>query len=62
MQRLGIRVEVIEKALNHTSGVFRGVAGIYQRDPMTEDVRKALEAWSAHVRNVVTGKRISIPA
>jgi integrase len=57
LQRLGVRVEVIEKALNHTSGSYRGVAGIYQRDPMTDDVRKALEVWSKHVRHIVTGKK-----
>lgn len=57
MQRLGIRVEIIEKALNHTSGVFRGVTGVYHRDPMTEAVREALEEWSNHVRRVVTGKK-----
>jgi integrase len=56
MQRLGTRVEVIERALNHVSGSFRGVAGIYQRDPMTADVRDALEKWAEHVLAVVEGR------
>jgi hypothetical protein len=46
---LGIRHEVIERALNHVSGKFGGVAGLYQRDPMTEDVREALQRWSDHL-------------
>jgi integrase len=56
MQRLGVRSEVIERALNHVSGSFRGVAGIYQRDPMTADVQAALERWAAHVAGLVSGK------
>jgi integrase len=52
MQRLGVRVEVIERALNHVSGSFRGVAGIYQRDPMTDDVREALQRWADHLDQI----------
>lgn len=60
MQRLGVRVEVIERALNHVSGSFRGVAGTYQRDPMTDDVRDALERWAWHVTNVVEGRDAAV--
>jgi integrase len=49
LQRLGIRHEIIERSLNHISGKFAGIGGLYQRDPMTEDVRDALERWSAHL-------------
>jgi integrase len=56
MQKCGIRAEVIERALNHVSGSFKGVAGTYQRDPMTEEVRTALATWAAHVEALVTGK------
>jgi integrase len=52
MQRLGIRSEVIEVALNHRSGAFKGVAGIYQRDPLTDNVRDALEHWGRHVTEI----------
>jgi len=31
MQKLGTRIEVIEQALNHTSGSRAGITGIYQR-------------------------------
>jgi integrase len=56
MQKLGIRSEVIERALNHISGSFRGVAGIYQRDPMTDEVREALARWAKHLHAVVSGQ------
>jgi integrase len=57
MQRLGIRVEVIERALNHVSGSYRGVAGIYQRDPLADDVRDALERWGRHIADLIIGRK-----
>jgi integrase len=56
MQALGIRHEVIEKALNHTSGAYGGVAGVYQRDEMLPERREALQRWAAHVEGLVSGK------
>jgi len=35
MSRLGVRSEVVDRALNHITGSFRGVAGTYQRDPLS---------------------------
>ena len=55
MQRLGVRTEVVERALNHVSGSFAGVAGVYQRDPMLDDTRAALLRWSQHVTGLVSG-------
>jgi integrase len=60
MQKLGVRVEVIERALNHVSGSYRGVAGIYQVNPLTEDVRTALTRWSEHVLAVVEGRKSKV--
>lgn len=40
---------VIERILNHTSGTFGGVAGIYNRFGYLDEMRDALEAWSSHV-------------
>jgi integrase len=62
MQRIGIRGEVIERALNHISGSFRGVAGIYQRDPLTEEVNEAFSRWARHVRGVVSGQPDNVVA
>jgi integrase len=55
MQRLGIRPDVIERLLNHVSGTFSGVAGIYQRDPLSEEVAAALVRWSQHVVGLIEG-------
>ena len=60
MQRLGIRAEVIERCLNHISGVYRGVSGTYQRDPLIEETRVALERWAGHVERLVSGKPAEI--
>jgi integrase len=49
MQKLGVRVEVVERALNHSSGTYRGVVGIYQTDPLLDDVRAGLQLWADHV-------------
>jgi integrase len=54
MQRLGVRVEVIERVLNHISGSFSGVTGIYQRDPMLDERREALQRWADHVASLVS--------
>jgi integrase len=64
LQRLGIRHEVIERTLNHISGKFGGVAGLYQRDPMIEEVGAALQRWSEHLAGLLakkSGKVISLP-
>lgn len=53
MQRLGIRTEIIERTLNHISASFRGVAGTYQRDALTEEVTAALLRWSLHIAGLV---------
>ena len=45
MQRIGIKIEVTEKVLNHKSGSFRGIAGIYQVHDYADEKRAALEAW-----------------
>jgi integrase len=57
LQRLGVRAEVIERCLNHVSGIFRGVSGVYQRDPLIEETTTALERWSDHIEQLVAGKR-----
>ncbi|WP_291555936.1 site-specific integrase [Bradyrhizobium sp.] len=53
MARLGIQLQVIEKILNHSSGSFRGIVGVYQRHSYSDEKRKALEVWAAFVQSVV---------
>ena len=54
MARLGINLPVIEKILNHTSGSFRGVVGVYQRHSYSDEKRRALDAWANFVRSAVS--------
>jgi len=56
MQKLSVQVPVIEKALNHQSGVFRGVAGIYPRHDYADEIRIALQRWADRVEEIVGGK------
>ncbi len=49
MARLGVRLEVIEKVLNHTGGSFAGVAGVYQRHTFAQEKQAALELWARHI-------------
>jgi integrase len=58
MARLGVNLPVIEKVLNHTSGSFGGVAGVYQRHQFADEKRAALDAWAAHVEAIV-GKEVA---
>jgi integrase len=55
MARLGIRLPVIEKCLNHASGSFRGIVGVYQRHDFAAEKRDALQRWADHVEAVVKG-------
>ena len=53
MARLGINLPVIEKVLNHTSGSFAGIVGVYQRHSFADEKRQALEAWGRFVTALV---------
>jgi integrase len=56
MQKLGIQVPVIEKALNHVSGTFRGIVGVYQTHDYADEIRIALQRWADRVEEIVGGK------
>lgn len=49
MARLGIQPHIVERVLNHSSGTFRGVAGVYNRFGYLPEMRAALEKWGSHV-------------
>ena len=46
MARLGTPPHVVERILNHTSGTFGGVAGVYNRFQYLPEMRAALERWA----------------
>ena len=56
LARLGINLPVIEKVLNHSSGSFAGIVGVYQKHSFADEKRQALEAWGSFVTALVEGK------
>jgi integrase len=56
MAALGIKLPTIEKVLNHKSGSFRGIVGVYQRHEYAAEKRDALQRWANHLEGLVSGK------
>jgi integrase len=56
LARLGVNLPVIEKLLNHSSGSFAGVVGVYQRHDFGAEKAKALEVWGSFVSALVDEK------
>jgi integrase len=54
LQRLGVRLEVTEAVLNHTSGSRAGIVGVYQRHDWADEKRDALQRWADHLDTLVT--------
>lgn len=53
MQRIGVRLEVTEAALNHISGSRSGIVGVYQRHDYLKEKRAALLKWANEVDRIV---------
>jgi len=53
MARLDVEPHVIERVLNHVSGTFSGVAGVYNRHKYLDSMRRALSVWDRHVQGLV---------
>jgi integrase len=51
--KLGVALPVVEKCLNHVSGSFAGVVGIYQRYDFAPEKRAAFELWSRHAEGLL---------
>ena len=47
MARLGVGIHVVEKLLNHQSGTFGGIVGVYQKFEFADEKREAMEKWGA---------------
>jgi len=56
MAWLGVNLPVIEKLLNHVSGSFAGIVGVYQRHSFADEKRTAMAAWARHVQAIVSGE------
>ncbi len=57
MARLGVALPVIEKCLNHISGSFAGIVGVYQRHTFKDEKRAAFDVWAQHVEVIVSGRQ-----
>jgi integrase len=55
LQGLGVRLEVTEAVLNHTSGSRAGIVGVYQRYKYTTEKRAALDAWARRLERPAFG-------
>lgn len=53
LAKIGTDLAVIEKVLNHVSGSFAGIVGVYQRHEFAEEKRAALHQWADHVDRLV---------
>jgi integrase len=54
MAGIGIDLHVIERVLNHVSGTFAGIVGVYQRHSFADEKRAAMQTWARHVESIVT--------
>lgn len=52
MAKLGVAPHVVERVLNHVSGTFAGVAGVYNRFRYDDEMRAALDLWDDHLRSI----------
>jgi len=53
MARLKVEPHIVEKVLNHSTGTFAGVAGVYNRFGYLPEMREALEKWEAHLKSLL---------
>ena len=53
MAKLGVAPHVVERVLNHVSGQFKGVAGVYNRFGYLPEMREALGKWETHVAKLL---------
>lgn len=56
LAELEFNLPVIEKVINHISGSFAGVVGVYQRHSFAAEKRAALDAWGDKVSAIVSSK------
>jgi integrase len=62
MAALGVQLPTVERLLNHTSGSFGGVAGVYQRHSYSTEMRQALETWAQHLLTLDLGSVVALRA
>ena len=56
---LGVRLEVTEKLLNHISGSFSGIVGVYQRHGYQDEMRAAMAVWEKRLAEITQQHQLS---
>jgi len=49
---IGVSLPVIERLLNHVSGSFGGIVGVYQRYDFFPEMQNAITRWEEHVQRL----------
>jgi integrase len=57
--RIGVRLEVGERILNHVSGALGGLRAVYNRYQYRSEVLAALELWSSEIERIVNPVRVA---
>lgn len=52
---IGVQLPVIERMLNHISGSFSGIVGVYQRYDFFPEMQDAITRWEEHVQKLLRG-------
>jgi integrase len=55
LARHGVDLHIIERCLNHVSGSFGGIVAVYQKHKFEDGMRRAMDAWAAHVERIASG-------
>lgn len=53
MQRLGVRLEVTERLLNHVSGTQSGIVSVYQRHDFLPEMQEAVGQYEVFLKNLI---------
>ncbi len=59
---LGVQLPTIEKVLNHISGSFGGIVGVYQKHEFAAEKAEALTRWAQHIKGVAADKPANVIA
>ena len=57
---LGVALPVIERLLNHTSGSFGGIVGVYQRYDFFPEMRDAISRWEKHILHLTSDAELTL--
>ena len=53
LAKLGTPIHITEKLLNHISGTFAGITGVYQRHSYKDEMKSAVELWERRLAEII---------